>query len=287
MGNVLVLFLGLLALFFTSVQSAQAQSLPELEPEPVHWGFASIFGTGWYQLDENRSVYVLRMPVRFALKTPELGSDGWRGVGVDLHLPITLGWHRLGDLSDIFDAENYQTVSFTPGIELEIPVSNSLYLRPFIKAGYGVDFGGGDDAWLVNMGLKSRYHLPTRTSNWDLLANVYWAAYWEHKGDDNDAVAGLMVGAERHHSMDQWNLEGHLHMSYTHLISPLDYLDLSRQGASEALDGYFTLGFSLSPIGRAYDFPLYQPHQLGLAIEFDADGDYLALKFNTRSWFTQ
>ena len=41
------------------------------DPEPirqVHWAMGAFFGTGWYQVDDNRSVFVFRIPPRQTIR---------------------------------------------------------------------------------------------------------------------------------------------------------------------------------------------------------------------------
>jgi hypothetical protein len=44
--------------------TARSQESLQEEFQPVHWAFSSLFGTGWYQIDGNREVYVLRVSPR-------------------------------------------------------------------------------------------------------------------------------------------------------------------------------------------------------------------------------
>ena len=55
-----------LLMFLLYPAAAAAQAVPYAEPEPekqVHWATAAFFGTGWYQVDENRSVFIFRIPI--------------------------------------------------------------------------------------------------------------------------------------------------------------------------------------------------------------------------------
>ena len=38
------------------------------EDSVIHWAYATFLGTGWYKLDANREVYVLRAPLRWYFK---------------------------------------------------------------------------------------------------------------------------------------------------------------------------------------------------------------------------
>ena len=85
--------------------------------QPVHWGFSAFFGTGWYQVDDARSVFVLRIPPRQTVRESSYGGVGDRQIGIEIHYPLTLGLHNIDDL---------------PGIAI----------------------GADDEPWLVGLGLS-------------------------------------------------------------------------------------------------------------------------------------
>ena len=85
----------------------------------VHWAVGAFFGTGWYRVDDNRSVFILRIPPRQTVREAALSEDGERQLGVEIQYPLALGLSRLDDIPDFVDFDNYGTISFTPGVELE------------------------------------------------------------------------------------------------------------------------------------------------------------------------
>lgn len=265
-----------------------AQEQPPAEPEPIHWALASLFGTGWYTIDGNREVYVLRAPMRLTLRETEFGGETGSKTGIDFHFPATLGYHRVDEIGDFLEPENFSTLSITPGVEFEIPVTRDFWLRPFVMAGYGAGGTDTEEVWLLNAGVKSRYRIERDRGNWDLLANLYWAGYREITGDRSDGLGGLLLGVERQGLFELGNYEANVHLSYTHLGRALEYVaPVGPRRELKSLDDFLTIGFAFAPKGRQFDFVLYRPYQLGIAFEFDPDGDYFAVKFNSRSWFTR
>ena len=78
----------------------------------VNYAFATWLGTGAYRVAD-RSVAILNLPVYYPLR--ETGEELW---GIKLRLPVSLGFQNFDDFPD-----DLQTLSFVPGIELEIPLS--------------------------------------------------------------------------------------------------------------------------------------------------------------------
>jgi hypothetical protein len=275
-------------LFVLHSGGAWAQDPPTEEPEQIHWALASLFGTGWYSIDGNRSVYVLRAPMRWTLKETEFAEGERQQTGLELHVPVTVGYHQVDELGDFINADNFSTLSIMPGLEFEIPLTRDFWLRPFVLAGYGAGGTDTEDVWLLNAGIKSRYRIEQERGDWDFLGNVYWGGYREINGEESDGLGGVLLGVERSHAFKRSNYNAHLHFSYTYLGRPLEYLEVLRdEGERKTIDDFITVGLAFSPKSGSFDFELYRPHQLGLALEFDPEGNYFAIKFNSRSWFTR
>ena len=50
----------------------------------VHWAMGSFFGTGWYTVDENRSVFIFRIPPRQTVRESSFDEYGKRKLGVEI-----------------------------------------------------------------------------------------------------------------------------------------------------------------------------------------------------------
>ena len=66
-----------------AVASKAVAQAPELaardDPaKQVHWAMGAFFGTGWYQVDDNRSVFVFRIPPRQTLRESSFDENGKR-----------------------------------------------------------------------------------------------------------------------------------------------------------------------------------------------------------------
>ena len=75
-----------LLLFLPAITTAE-----ETETESIHWAYGSILGTGWYKLDGDRQVYVLRIPPRWYYRDSSIDESGQRTLGIEFHFPLTFG----------------------------------------------------------------------------------------------------------------------------------------------------------------------------------------------------
>ena len=145
-------------LAFTTLP-AIAEEAQEESPS-LHWAFSSFLGTGWYQIDDSRTAYILRMPPRQTVRESWFKTREDRGIGIEIKYTTTLGIISFDDIPNVIDSADVGTFSFTPGVELEIPVTRDFYLRPFGHFGWGKEFEKDSEAWIWFGGIKSRYRFP-------------------------------------------------------------------------------------------------------------------------------
>ena len=255
--------------------------------QSAHWAYSAIFGTGWYRIADNRAVFVLRIPPRQTLRASSISATGERTLGIELHYPVTLGLHNIDEIPEIADSNNFGTISFTPGIEFEVPVSKAFYLRPFAHFGWGKNLEDDDDAWIYYAGIKSRYTFSKGGLDWGLLGSLYYAGYNPDIGTSND-IAALLVGVEfskqLNSSLFDHDLDLRTHLTYSTLNQELEYFD---ESGSRGVDDVVEIGIAFSYRGDPINLGLFRVEQIGLAYEASPEGDYSAIKFNLRSWFTR
>lgn len=275
--------IGLAAACFTI--SVQADD----EVQPVHWAFSSFFGTGWYQVEDNRSVFVVRIPPRQTIRQSSY-ENGQRKLGIEIHYPLTLGLHNLDfdDIPGIISPDNFGTVSFTPGVEVEIPVNESWALRPFIKVGWGKEFELDQSAWIYETGIKSRYEFSSKHVEWAFLGNIQFAGFNPSDGQRDD-ISSVLLGLEARQPLARafWGQEYdlHWHATFTKLDRELQFAN--GDGSFTNIEDIFEVGLAFSFRDRPFRFWFWKPARLGLGIKFSPDGDFQAITFTTRSWFTK
>jgi hypothetical protein len=271
------------------VSTAQEQSVA-LEPErQVHWAMGAFFGTGWYRVDRNRSVYVFRIPPRQTLSTAGFDEDGKRRLGVEIQYPLTFGLHSLDDIPDFIDFDNYGTVSFTPGVQVEIPVNRRWSLRPYAHIGAGFERETHEWAGIWYGGLKSRYLLGEGDRlTWSLLNAVYYAGY-KPEFKSRGRFASAMAGLEFSQPLGNMEFAGeplrlNWHVTYNYLFDKLNFhVDEDRV---ESISDQWEIGIALSNASKRMKIGFMTFEHIGLSYKTSSNRAYTAISLNLRSPFT-
>ena len=284
----------LMLVFLTcSVAGNLAAQAPELaardDPaKQVHWAMGAFFGTGWYQVDDNRSVFVFRIPPRQTLRESSFDENGKRKLGIEIQYPVSFGLHNLDQLPDFVDFDNFATVTFTPGVQVEIPVTEKWYLRPYAHIGYGAEISTSDSAWIYYGGVKSRYQLSSSKYNWSLLNAVYFAGYkpeFARRGQ----YGSFMTGLEFNQPLKSFQLGGddtwlNWHITYNYLFDRLNFhVDEDRV---ESIGDQWEIGLALSKGSKNIKIWFISFEHVGLAYKWSSNGAYRAISINLRSPFT-
>ena len=262
----------------------------DAEVEPVHWAYSSFFGTGWYQVESARSVFVLRVPPRQTLRESGFSDSGERKIGVEIHYPVTLGLHNIDNLPGLIEPDNFGTASFTPGVVWEIPVNERWYLRPSAHLGWGTDLRSDESAWIYYAGVKSQYSFPRRKFDWYLHNSLYFAGYTPDKGK-SDRLAVARIGVELRQPLSEETLVGsamgHIHwtLMYSFMGNELHF-DLP-EGHFDPIDDQFEAGVALSFRKGPFKLWFIPIHSLGLGYKFSSNGQFKAITLTTRTWFTR
>ncbi len=277
------------SLLGVAVLACASTAAAQNEPPTVHWAFSSFLGTGWYQVDDSRTVFVFRISPRQTLTRSSL-DVGQRKLGIEIHYPLTLGLHdlNLDNLPGNIELDNFAAASFTPGIELEIPVNERLAMRAFAKYGYGREFESDEHAWIWETGFKTRYMIPSERIDWAILGNIIWAGH-EPSRSESDDILTLLVGSEARqplqHTIVGHEIDLHWHATYSYLDHEARFSTAS--GSSTIIDQLFEIGMAFSFRDRPFNFWFWHPDRLGLGIKLSPDRDFVAITFTSRSWFTK
>ena len=268
--------------------SALAQ-LKGAEPEKqVHWASAAFFGTGWYRVDDNRKTFIFRIPWRQEVRTAGWDDDGERKLGIEIIYPVSLGVHSLDELPDFLEFDNYGTITFTPGVAVEIPVTDRWDLRPYAHYGIGYEDTSGEWAQIYYGGINSRYLLNERDGlHWNLLNAVSYAGYKpEYKNRGQYGTA--MVGLEAKQRLEGFEFAGapawiNWHLTYDYMFDNLNF-HVSEEEVVTIRDQW-EFGVALSRGDRKIKIWFLEFEQLGLSYKLSSNGKYRALSFNLRSRF--
>lgn len=264
--------------------------LPEQEPaRQVHWAVGAFFGTGWYQVDDNRKAFILQIPPRQTLREAGFGEDGARRLGIEIDYTLALGLGSIDDIPDFIEFENYATISFTPGIQIEIPVNEAWSLRPYAHLGYGWEIESQEGAAIWYGGLKSRYRLGEGRYRWALLNGLFVAGYkpeYENRGQYGAVMAGLEFG----HPLGRLQLgEDPLylnwHLTYDWFFDQLNFhVD---EDTVESFRDQWELGLALGKRGKPLEFWFMSFAQVGLGLRWSSNGHFGGITLNFSSPFTR
>ena len=288
-----VLLLTLVVLFCPGVSSAQ-----ESEDDSVHWAYSSFLGTGWYELDENREVYVLRVPIRWYYRDSYIDDSGQGQLGIEFHFPLTFGMHKLERLDDFVDLENIGTVSFNPGIEIEYPVSDRWLLRAYAHAGWGKEADSSDSAWIYDGGVKSRYSFQERKLEWAIVNELFFAGY-NAKKSGKDGLTGVMAGLDFSYPLptnlgSKNPLKINWDINYRWYENNPRFSGFLNNDASNTLENIpvtledeWQIGVAIAKQNGPFKIWFMNFQHLGLVYRFNTDGSFQAITFNFRSPFTR
>ena len=259
------------------------------DTQPVHWAYSAFFGTGWYEIEGNRTVFALNLPIRQTLRTASFTEENKRIIGFEIHYPVTIGFHNVDDLPGFIDPDNFGTISFTPGLELEIPITPRWYLRPVVHFGWGTELNNGDAAWIYYAGIKSRYVFPMLSDNLSLLNSLYYAGYNPDIGQSNDLFS-LLIGLELRQPLNKVRLKNealdlHWNFAYSYLVEELAFTPPI--SSSTTLGDQFIAGLAVSLRERPFKLWFMKFDRIGLEYRFSSNGNFHAISLNMRSLFTR
>ncbi len=279
---------GLLLLLIPWTLWAQPVATGAEPAKQVHWAVGAFFGTGWYQVDENRSVFILRIPPRQTLRQAVLDEEGNRRVGVEIQYPVALGLSKLDEIPDFIEFGNYSTISFTPGVQVEIPVDRKWSLRPYVHLGYGWEAETQEGAAIWYGGIKSRYRLRDGRFRWSLLNGLFFAGYkpeFENRGQYGAVMGGLEfsqpLGSVR---LNDDPLYLNWHVTYNWFFDELSFhVDRDRV---ESFRDQWEFGVALGKRDTPINIWFMKFQQIGLGFRWSSNGNFNAITLNFRSPFT-
>ena len=270
-----------------SLSSASSLFAEEVDIEPVNWAYSSVFGTGWYQVDGNQSLFALSLPIRQVLRKSSLSESGQREIGVEIDWALSVGFYQIDDLPGLLDPDNFGSAVFTPGIELEIPITQKWTLRPYANFGWGTKLGSSDNAWVYYTGIKSRYIFPTASSNWALINSIYYAGYTPSVGSSSD-LAVLQTGMEYRQKLKKISkkhgpVDLHWTLNYSYIGEELTFG--LPDGSIDAVDDQIEMAVAYGYRNKPIKLWFMEFDNLGIGYRFSSNGTFKGISINFGSWF--
>ena len=279
-------FLIFSACLLFSLADSRAQ---EPDASSVPWAYGAYFGTGWYRVDGDREIYVIRYTPRWEFREPDLSEDGTRTIGIEFRFPITFGLDNFSydDLVGSANPDNLTSLSVTPGIDITIPVTEKWLLRPFAALGWGSSFNNSESVWTYWGGVKSRYSFQRGKLNWALHNSVTYVGHKPSNGPSDDFWP-LMAALEFDYPLGQRKLGGEQvflgwHGMYTTFEHRLE--QPINDEASVQITDQWEIGLSIRKENERIKIWWFHFDRLGLAYRFSTSGDFKGISFVFRSIF--
>lgn len=254
-ANYFVLFL-ILAACLDGFGSARAANEPE---DTINYAYSTWIGSGFYKVGD-RTVYLLRAPFSYELR--EADRENW---GVELLLPVTIGFHDFSDGQD-----NTGTLTFVPGVQLTYPVLENWWLKPFGQFGFGRDFSGSDIAWVYGAGIKSLATFDIQRSELDFGTAFTWADQNQSGGGSDSGFSMIDIGVNSRWptTIDLFNRKSDLNLFfvYTQFVNDLDFERAQKNDKS--IQRLYKFGIALSSKEKFPIFGLFDLSGGGLDVTF-------------------
>jgi hypothetical protein len=193
----------LVALSVATSASAQDQ-LRAGEEQLVNYAFATELGSGVYEIS-GRTLQIYRLPFNYVISEPEEGRPGVR-----LTLPLTLGLvdFKPQDVLDTGLPDNFDTLSFVPGIELDFLLTPHWHLLPFAQAGRAWDLASDSDATVYSLGAHAAATKDYESFGLRFDVGATYAAVEPDQGLPSDDFVLIEAGIESRRPLDL-KLRGH------------------------------------------------------------------------------
>jgi hypothetical protein len=255
----------------------------------VPWAYGAYFGTGWYRIEGDRDIYVIRYTPRWEFRELEVAEKGSRTIGIEFRFPITFGLDNFSydDLAGSVDPDNLASLSVTPGIDITIPVTENWYLRPFAAVGWGGTFNNSESVLTYWGGVKSRYSLQRGKLDWALLNSVAYVGHTPSEGPSDDFWP-LMAALEFDYPLGKRKLGGeqailNWYGMYTTFENRIE--QRLGDGSTLQITDQWEFGLSIHKEHNPIKIWWFKFQRLGLAYRFSTSGDFKGVSFVFRSIF--
>jgi hypothetical protein len=181
------------------VAAAHAQSpLTRAEQTFTDFGFASQLGSGVYTMS-GRTLQVYRLPFGYEFEHRE----GAR-VRARLTFPVTFGFldFKPIDVVETGLPETLDSLSFVPGMALDIGLMPGWQLQPFVEAGIARDRTSDLDERIYAAGLRSYYDVGVGATDWQLYDELMHVSVEQRSLEHTDDFTRFRMGVTARRAFD-------------------------------------------------------------------------------------
>ncbi len=262
--------------------AAAAQEQAQAERDSIHWAFSSFLGTGFYRVSGDREVFVLDLPVDWTWREPVLALDGERTWGVRFEAPVNLGVHSIDFVDDLLDFDTYGTVAVTPGVEVELPVSDRWRVKAYGHFGWGTELSSEEQAWIWDAGLRSHLAFTRGDLDWGLYGEAFTAGFTPDEGPSS-SLGGLGGGVDFSHPVS-WRANDGTPLRLTWDVTYRWYADTltfrSRFGSTTQVEDEWRVSAALARSDGPIRIWFLEFDQLGLSYRIDSEGQFRGITVN-------
>lgn len=285
------LLLSTAVLFFVlSPFSAAGQ---ESEAEAIHWAYSTWFGTGWYRIGDTRDVFAVRYAPRKLVSERSI-EGGKRRYGIELRVPFTIGLEHfpLDDLRGSVDPENFASVSVTPAVNVQIPLTERWTLRPYAALGWGTVLNGDGSAWTWWTGIRARYDLNGDRLGWSWISSVGVVGHSPNDGPSSNFWP-VSTAFEFDYPVGARELQGeqlyvNWHVEYTWFADEMELFAPDRTTtttATEAIRDQWELGLGINKEDTPIAIWRFAFERITFVYRFSSDGELKGVGLAFRSLF--
>jgi hypothetical protein len=179
--------------------AARAQApLTRSEQAVIDFGFATQLGSGVYTMS-GRTLQVYRLPFAY-----EFDHAAEARVRASLTLPVTLGFidFKPVDVVDTGLPQSLDSMSFVPGLTLEVLLSTRWRIEPFVEAGIARDRTSDFDQRIYAAGLRSFYDIHDAGTAWQVYGEALYTTIEQKSLDRSDDFTRLRLGTTARRAFD-------------------------------------------------------------------------------------
>jgi hypothetical protein len=229
------------------------------------------------------------MTPRWTHREMSIDDDGNRKLGIYFKFPMTAGLNTFifDDPTNSLNPDNLASFSVTPGVDIEIPVSDRWTLRPYASFGWGTLLDGSESAWTYWTGVKSRYTFQSGKMNWALLNGLGYVGFTPTEGSAEDFWP-LMIGLEFDYPFGKENADGdqylwYWHASYTSFEDDLEFV--VEDPTVKPITDQWEIAIAIGKKDKRMKIWFMSFDRLGLGYRTSSNGNLRGITFVFRSIF--
>ena len=228
------------------------------------------------------------MPLAKTIDTPKAFGLNETDTTFKLLFPVSVGIHHLDDAPALIDFDNYSSLAFVPGAEMNIPMTDRWTLKSIVHFGFGYEEKSDDLVSVWYVGLRNRYMLTESGGNSVALLGSLALGGNKPQYEQRSRYGALLAGFEGTHRIEsnaftRRPLNFYWNGSYATLFDELDF-HLSPNLVNR-VDDQWELGAGIGKAGKAVSWWLFSFDRLGLAYQQSSDGVFKAVKIFFSSAF--